>query len=292
MRFILIFIVLNVFGPLRSQTAKDSVESIFSSQRFTLTTTGIGLTSIGSIYGLNKLWYSNENQSSFHLFNDSKNWMQMDKMGHAFTVYHLTRGLNEIYTWTGLSQKKSLWTAAGISMGYLSAIEILDGFSETWGFSLSDMAFNTLGMGLYLFQEHYFQRQIFKPKFSFHQTRFAEQRPDVLGNNFVESLLKDYNGQTYWLSFSPFQLGVQQWPNWLMLSFGHSIRGRLKGDAPIYEGIESNRELLFSLDIDLSQISVKSKLLKSFLEALNTLKLPFPSILYTNGKLTARPLYF
>lgn len=292
MRFILIFIALNVFGPLRSQTAKDSIESVFSSQRFTLATTGIGLTSIGSIYGLNKLWYSNENQSSFHLFNDSKNWMQMDKMGHAFTVYHLTRSLKEVYAWTGLSQKKSLWTAAGISMGYLSAIEILDGFSESWGFSLSDMAFNSLGMGLYLFQEQYFQRQIFKPKFSFHQTRFAIQRPEVLGNNFLESLLKDYNGQTYWLSFSPVQLGVKQWPNWLMLSFGHSIRGRLKGDALIYDGTKSHRELLFSLDIDLSQISVKSKLLKNFLEALNTLKLPFPSILFSNGKLTARPLYF
>lgn len=292
MRFILIFIALNVFGPLRSQTAKDSVESAFSSQRFTLATTGIGLTSIGSIYGLNELWYSNENQSSFHLFNDSKNWMQMDKMGHAFTVYHLTRGLKEVYTWTGLSQKKSLWTAAGISMGYLSAIEILDGLSESWGFSLSDMAFNSLGMGLYLFQEQYFQKQIFKPKFSFHQTRFAQQRPEVLGNNFLESLLKDYNGQTYWLSFSPVQLGVKQWPNWLMLSFGHSIRGRLKGDALIYDGTKSHRELLFSLDIDLSQISVKSKLLKNFLEALNTLKLPFPSILFSNGKLTARPLYF
>jgi hypothetical protein len=291
-RFILIFIALNVFGPLRSQTAKDSIESVFSSQRFTLATTGIGLTSIGSIYGLNKLWYSNENQSSFHLFNDSKNWMQMDKMGHAFTVYHLTRGLKEVYAWTGLSQKKSLWTAAGISMGYLSAIEILDGFSESWGFSLSDMAFNSLGMGLYLFQEQYFQRQIFKPKFSFHQTRFAIQRPEVLGNNFLESLLKDYNGQTYWLSFSPGQLGVKQWPNWLMLSFGHSIKGRLKGDALIYDGTKSHRELLFSLDIDLSQISVKSKLLKNFLEALNTLKLPFPSILFSNGKLTARPLYF
>lgn len=218
--------------------------------------------------------------------------MQMDKMGHAFTVYHLTRGLKEVYAWTGLSQKKSLWTAAGISMGYLSAIEILDGFSESWGFSLSDMAFNSLGMGLYLFQEQYFHRQIFKPKFSFHQTRFAIQRPEVLGNNFLESLLKDYNGQTYWLSFSPVQLGVKQWPNWLMLSFGHSIRGRLKGDALIYDGTKSHRELLFSLDIDLSQISVKSKLLKNFLEALNTLKLPFPSILFSNGKLTARPLYF
>ena len=154
------------------------------------------------------------------------------------------------------------------------------------------MGFNAIGVGLYVFQEHYFKSQVFKPKFSFHQTRFAEQRPEVLGKNFIESLLKDYNGQTYWLSFSPNLIGVQKWPDWLMLSFGHSIRGRLKGDATSYQGITSHRELLLSLDVDLSKIKVKSKLLKGLFEALNTLKVPFPTLIYANGRLNARPLYF
>ncbi len=292
MRFILLFFTLLVCFPFKAQKEKDTQENIFSSRRFTLATTGVGLISIGSIYGLQKVWYAEENQSSFHLFNDSKNWMQMDKMGHAFTVYQLTRSMKHLYNWTGLNHKKSLYTAVSISMGYLTAIEILDGFSEDWGFSMSDLAFNTLGMGLFIFQDHYFSSQIFKPKFSFHQTRFAALRPDVLGSNPIEALLKDYNGQTYWLSFSPGQLGVKQWPDWLMLSLGHSIRGRLKGDANSFGGVDSHRELILSIDLDLSQINVKSKLLKGFLEALNTLKLPFPSILFSNGKVIARPLYF
>ena len=79
MRFILLFFTLLVCVPFKAQKEKDTQENIFSSRRFTLATTGVGLISIGSIYGLQKVWYAEENQSSFHLFNDSKNWMQMTK---------------------------------------------------------------------------------------------------------------------------------------------------------------------------------------------------------------------
>jgi hypothetical protein len=38
------------------------------------------------------------------------------------------------------------------------------------------------------------------PKFSFHTTQYAQYRPNVLGSSLAEQILKDYNGQTYWLS--------------------------------------------------------------------------------------------
>ena len=292
MRLILFSVFFSLVTTSDAQDFQDTSDTAFSTQRFAWSTASVGTASIGSIYGLSKLWYSQEDQGSFHLFNDAKNWMQMDKLGHSLSCYHVTRGLDALFSWTGLKKRKSLLLASGISLGYFTTIEILDGFSESWGFSLSDMGFNAIGVGLYVFQEHYFKSQVFKPKFSFHQTRFAEQRPEVLGKNFIESLLKDYNGQTYWLSFSPNLIGVQKWPDWLMLSFGHSIRGRLKGDATSYQGITSHRELLLSLDVDLSKIKVKSKLLKGLFEALNTLKVPFPTLIYANGRLNARPLYF
>ena len=292
MRLILFSVFFSLVTTSDAQDFQDTSDTAFSMQRFAWSTASVGTASIGSIYGLSKLWYSQEDQGSFHLFNDAKNWMQMDKLGHSLSCYHVTRGLDALFSWTGLKKRKSLLLASGISLGYFTTIEILDGFSESWGFSLSDMGFNAIGVGLYVFQEHYFKSQVFKPKFSFHQTRFAEQRPEVLGKNFIESLLKDYNGQTYWLSFSPNLIGVQKWPDWLMLSFGHSIRGRLKGDATSYQGITSHRELLLSLDVDLSKIKVKSKLLKGLFEALNTLKVPFPTLIYANGRLNARPIYF
>ena len=292
MRLILFLPLLALATQVMAQEVHDTSDTEFSIQKFTWSTASVGAVSAGSLYGLGKLWYGQQSQISFHLFNDAKNWMQMDKLGHSFSCYHATRGLDALYSWTGLKRRKSLLLASGISLGYFTTIEILDGFSESWGFSLSDMGFNAFGVGLYVFQEHYFKSQIFKLKFSFHQTRFAEQRPEVLGKNFIESLLKDYNGQTYWLSFSPNQLGVQQWPDWLMISFGHSIRGRLKGDAKSFQGITSHRELLFSLDLDLSKIKVKSKFMKGLFEAFNTLKVPFPALIYANSKLNARPIYF
>lgn len=292
MRLILFLMLFSFVSSSEAQDLQDTSYTEFSMQRFSWSTASVGVVSLGSIYGLSKLWYSQENKGSFHLFNDAKNWMQMDKLGHSFSCYHTTRGLDALYSWTGLKKRNSLFLAASISFGYFTTIEVLDGFNEAWGFSLSDVGFNAIGVGLYVFQEHYFKSQIFKPKFSFHQTRFAEQRPEVLGSNLIESILKDYNGQTYWLSFSPSQIGIQKWPDWLMLSFGHSIRGRLKGNATSYEGITSHREFLLSLDLDLSKLKVKSKLLKGLFEALNTLKLPFPSLIYANGKLNARPIYF
>ena len=292
MRLILFFLLFTVMTKVLAQDLQDSSDTEFSIQKFTWSTASVGALSAGSLYGLGKLWYGQQSQISFHLFNDAKNWMQMDKLGHTFSCYHVTRGLDALFSWTGLKEKKSLLLAAGIGLTYFTGIEILDGFSESWGFSLSDMGFNALGVGMYVFQEHYLQAQIFKPKFSFHQTRFAIQRPEVLGSNFIESVLKDYNGQTYWLSFSPGQMGLDKWPDWMMLSFGHSIRGRLKGDAVSYGGITSHREFLFSLDVDLSRLNVKSKFLKGLLKSLNTLKIPFPALIYANGKMNARPIYF
>lgn len=292
MKVILFVAVLSLTRSFDAQTNEDTLKYSHSHHRMAWSAGSVGIVSIGSIYGLGKLWYSQENKSSFHIFNDSRNWLQMDKMGHSYTCYEITRGMDALFSWSGLNKKKSLWVSAGIGFGYLGTIEILDGFNKDWGFSFSDIAFNALGVGLYTFQEYYFSKQWFKPKFSFHPTEFARMRPEVLGENFVETLLKDYNGQTYWLSFSPGNMGVQKWPKWLMLSAGHSINGRLKGDSEIYQGIQSHREFLFSLDIDLTEIQVKSKLLKGILEALNTLKFPFPALIYSNGKLNARPIYF
>ena len=49
-------------------------------------TSGIVLSwSIGTI-GMSNVWYSDYPKSTFHSFNDSKNWLQMDKIGHFYTA--------------------------------------------------------------------------------------------------------------------------------------------------------------------------------------------------------------
>jgi len=95
-----------------------------------------GALCFGSLGGLYFAWYKNYPQSSFHLFNDNNEWMHMDKIGHATTAYYISMIGYNSYCWAGLSSQKATIYGSLRSMAYLLNIEILDGFSSQWGFSL------------------------------------------------------------------------------------------------------------------------------------------------------------
>ena len=174
MRILIFLCVLSLVFSATSQNSREpsSIGKI-NKKRFIVSSSSIGLVCSASLIGLHRLWYSKETQEAFHLFDDSKNWMQMDKMGHVMSSYELSRNLSEVYEWTGMTRRSSALLASSISLAYMSAIEIMDGHSSGWGFSISDMAANLLGPGWFLFQESFFSKQIFQPKFSFHQTIYA-----------------------------------------------------------------------------------------------------------------------
>ena len=48
-------------------------------------------TYLASTIGFYQLWYKDYEQSSFHFFNDNPQWLQMDKFGHAYSTYTLTK---------------------------------------------------------------------------------------------------------------------------------------------------------------------------------------------------------
>ena len=103
----------------------------------------------GSMIGLNILWYKNYAHSSFHLFNDNKEWLQMDKLGHMLTAYTISRLTAALYSWSGISHSKATVYGSALAMAYQTNIEIFDGFSSAWGFSIGDMVANTAGASLY-----------------------------------------------------------------------------------------------------------------------------------------------
>src|SRR5438874_2371911 len=41
----------------------------------------------GTMAGLYSAWYSNYPQTRFHFFNDNAEWLQVDKVGHAYSAY-------------------------------------------------------------------------------------------------------------------------------------------------------------------------------------------------------------
>jgi uncharacterized protein YfiM (DUF2279 family) len=251
-----------------------------------------------TLIGLNQLWYADYPRSKFQTINDANEWLQMDKMGHVFSSYQLGRAGANVLNWSGVSKKNQLIYGATLGFTFLTAVEVLDGYSAEWGFSWSDMAANAAGTGLYVGQELLWDEQRITLKYSFHQTQYASQRPDKLGNGFFEEVLKDYNGQTYWLSANIHSFFKDsKVPKWLNVAVGYGAEGMLVGDNESVDnlGITQNpkRQYYLSLDVDLSRIKTNSHLLKSILEVLNVIKVPFPALeLDSNGKLKAHPIYF
>lgn len=246
-----------------------------------LTETIIGTT---ALVGLNQLWYADYPRSKFHFINDNKEWLQMDKLGHSYSAYHLGRFGAELLQWSGASKKEQLIYGAGLGFTFLTAIEILDGYSSQWGASSGDIIANASGTALYVSQELLWQEQRIIPKFSFQKSVYASQRPNILGSTLTEQIIKDYNGQTYWLSFNIKSFAKEsKIPKWINLALGYGADGMISGNGEIpdnYTGFKTDkkRQFYLSLDVDLTKIDTKSPVLKTFFSVFNTLKIPAPSI--------------
>jgi hypothetical protein len=252
--------------------------------------------------GLNQLWYANNPKSSFQFFNDNAHWLQMDKMGHGYAAFWLQHRSYAFYRWSGMKKRTSLWLSGACSFLFLSTFEIMDGFSAAYGFSHGDVLANSSGILLFSLQEGFFGKQVVTPKFSFWPSGYAKYRPALLGSTFSEQLLKDYNGQTYWLSMNLGDITPKKWkvPDWICLSFGYSISEKLKSDqeyyAIQYEGssytFNAYGRYLLSLDVDLSRIPVKKPWLKTLFSTFNTLKMPFPAVEFSSRGTRGHWFYF
>lgn len=241
-----------------------------------------------SLIGLNQLWYSDYPQSKFHIINDNDEWLQMDKLGHVFSSYHLGRVGANALEWSGASEKDQLIYGSTIGLAFLTTVEIFDGFSQEWGFSWGDMVANVSGTGLYVGQELLWNEQRITMKYSFHQTDFAPMRPDKLGDGFAEEMLKDYNGQTYWLSANVHSFFKESdIPKWINIAVGYGADGMISGKNEPVDNIlispERSRQFYLSLDVDLTKINTNSHILKTLFDVLNIIKVPFPT-LELNGK--------
>ncbi|MCX6272031.1 MAG: DUF2279 domain-containing protein [Bacteroidetes bacterium] len=264
--------------------------------------TGITLTYLTGMTGLYYLWYKDYPQTDFHFFNDNREWLQMDKVGHILTSYNMGRYGYDALRWAGFNEDESCWTGGSSGWIFLASIEVMDAYSSKWGFSWGDVAANTLGTGLFLSQQRLWKEQRVILKFSFHQTPLAMYRPDLLGNQWYEQMIKDYNGQTYWLSinlhsFSPHSGWL---PPWLNIALGYGAYGMLGGTQnPVeYQGNilppeERYRRFFISPDLSLSKIKTRSKTLHSVLSVLDLIKIPLPAIEFSNKKgWKVHPLYF
>lgn len=250
----------------------------------------------GSLLALNELWYKDYERSSFHFINDNAEWKQMDKVGHFMTSYYVGKVGMEVLDWAGVSKKNQLIYGATFGFTFLTAVEVLDGFSKEWGASTGDILANAAGTGLLVGQELLWNEQRITVKYSFHQTTFAKQRPNTLGNNYLQQSLKDYNGQTYWLSANIWSFNKKSnFPKWLNVAFGYGAEGMLYGETRPTNPVAQDpyRQFYLSLDLDLTKINTKSKFLKSVFSVVNFIKIPSPTLeINTKGGIKFHYFYF
>jgi uncharacterized protein YfiM (DUF2279 family) len=241
---------------------------------------------------LNHVWYRHTERQSFRFFNDNAEWKQVDKAGHFFASFYLSDVTARMLKSGSVNDLKA--NVAGALTGFLLTlpIEVLDGFSDGYGASMGDVVANAVGPAFFVGQQLLWQEVRVHPKFSFHRTNYAPLRPALLGDNPLSEIVKDYNGQTYWLSvdvdkFTPF-------PGWLNISFGYGMEDMIYArDAQnTVHGFTPRRQYYLGVDLDLSGIRTRSRLLKALLYVVNTVRLPAPAIEFSRAGTKFQPFYF
>lgn len=274
---IFLFIVLSI-GVFAQ---KDS--SSVNSKKLALNL-GVQVSTLGvSTLVMNELWYKPYSTGKFHFFNDNQQWLQIDKMGHAFTAYHLSKAGAGLYRYSGFSEMNCVLLGPTYSFTGLLLMEILDGYSSGWGFSWGDIAANTLGSGLFIAKHLISKNAALEFKFGYTKSAYYND-----SENFANNLLKDYNGQTYWLSYSPFQhFKNTQYLRWLGISLGMGGTQMVHG-TPSLNPNDPNfhiREYYLSIDFLPNQLNIKNVWLKRVANVFNVIKFPAPTLRLSNGKL-------
>jgi hypothetical protein len=253
-------------------------------------------------FGLQYLWYKKFPHSRFHFFNDNAEWLNVDKVGHATTAYNIAAIQNDLLRWGGVRSGTAAMIGSLTGLAFMTMIEVMDGHSSKWGFSKGDMLANIAGCVLFEGQQLLWHEQRISLKFSYHSTIFPKYYPAELGSNLPERMLKDYNGQSYWLSFNigSFLPASSNFPNWLNLAVGYGAEGMIGAvknptevnGHPIPE-FKRYRQFYLSFDTDLYRIDGLSPLASSLLELNRTIKTPAPALEWNEVQgLRFHPFYY
>lgn len=295
------FVILLFLQPIiLTAIAQDtSISSTLNSKRLLIVTGANAAFYTGTFIALNRAWYEGYDRTGFHFFDDLPEWNQVDKAGHVWTTYHVSRASREMWAWTGLNRKTSAILGGVSGLVYQSIIEIQDAYSAAWGFSWSDVGANVAGAGLFVLQELAGTGQDVVVKMTFWPKKYPsnvlERRNELFGKSVMERVLKDYNSQTYWISANIKSLFPDaNVPVWLNVAVGYGADGMYGGRTNEWidkEGIHHNltnvprtRRFYLSPDIDLTRIPTRSKVLKKVFFVLNVLKVPAPAFFVESGK--------
>jgi len=282
------------YTPERNERIEEFTTSKINKKRLTWSLITSGTVYTVSSITLYEAWYKDFPQSSFHFYNDFDEWRGVDKAGHMFSGYFQADWAYKGWRWTGLEKDQAMWAGAATSLLAQTTIEVLDGFSREWGFSIPDFTANVIGTSSFVVQQKLWgdQRIRFKTSSSpinyqerYGDEAFSARASELYGDGFFTRYLKDYNAQTTWLSvnlnsFAP----KSHLPKWLNVAVGYGADNLFGGFTNQVPTISSDQELrrysqiFISFDADLSKIDTGSPFVRTVLDILNVFKVPFSTI--------------
>lgn len=292
-------LLLTLSQPLQAQPMPTLVtpgEAGINQGRFIGVVVGTAAFYTVTLLLLRKQWY--KKKMPFHTFNDNREWLQMDKVGHAATAYCMSRGGYELMRWSGVDERASILTGGLLALLFQTTLEVYDGHAEGWGFSKGDMVANVAGTALFMGQQFGAGQQVVSMKYGFRKTIYPPFRPNLLGKTTGQQMLKDYNGQQYWLSVnlaSVLPVGAD-FPRWLNLDVGYSGSGMTGGheNPPMTDAdgkpveFRRFRQFFISPDVDLSRINQPDPLhplpWQRFVGTVQFFKIAAPSLEYNPVK--------
>ncbi len=298
-----------------SEVVSDSISGLegpidFQKRKRIFWATGIGGYSAMAT-GLYFAWYNQFDQEAFHTFDDWNEWRNVDKAGHVYSAYFQAQLINDAALWAGYSEEKALVISSLASLWGQLNIEIMDGFSSEWGFSAGDVAGNLLGTGLFYAQQKIWKEQRIKVKMSFWPVSYPVQtldsesglaqsslqgRSEELYGTGLERFLKDYNGQTIWLSANPSMFFPDtKLPKWLSVAVGYSAHNLFGGFENSWE-LDDERfvldqdlfprssQFILALDYDLRKVKHSTAFGTALFKLLDIFKFPAPAVSYDTAR--------
>jgi hypothetical protein len=251
---------------------------------------GVGYTA--GLITLNHVWYKDTEKQTFQFFNDNAEWKQVDKTGHFFASFYLSDLSSRALRSCNMPAKKA--DVYGALSGFILTIpiEILDGYSDGYGASAGDIVADAAGPLFFLGQKLAWHEVRIQPKFSFQRSGYAPLRPTLLGDDLISEIVKDYNGQTYWLSFDMDKFIT--FPKWLNLAFGYGAQEMIyaRDHQNEAQGLNPYRQYYLAVDLDLTFIKTRSTFVKALIYLVSTVRLPAPAMEFSRGGVKFHPFYF
>ena len=211
---------------------------------------GIGLT-VG-IYGANS-WWKDGVSGSFRAIDEG--WFGKnsyaggaDKVGHAFFTYTGARLLSRGFEALGNDPGRSLRLGAWTSLGVMTGVEVVDGFSKRFRFSLEDALANAAGAAFAVLAE-------MDPRLdALLDFRLLYRRSDDARRVGEEDPIADYSGQTFLLALKADGVPrLREVPllRYLELQAGYNTRGYEPNDGV---KIDPHRRIYYGVGVNLSRL--------------------------------------